>query len=75
MLRLPNLNWRKDKSGVIVANPGLEWISDGLREFSGLANFFLFVVMDFSKHYCLSELSERVVMRGQTRKNKPENYL
>jgi len=28
-----------------------------------------------SKHYCLREWSERVVMRGQTRKNESENYL
>ena len=53
----------------------LLWFSNGLREFPEKANYFLFAARGLSKHYCLRERSDRVVMRGQTRNNEPGNYL
>jgi len=51
------------------------WISNGLREFWEIATILKLAVMACCKQYCLSEQSERVVLRGQAEKQEPQNYL
>jgi len=51
------------------------WISTGLREFWERATVLKLAARACSKQYCLSECNERVVMRGQVEKQKPQNYL
>jgi len=51
------------------------WISNGLREFWEEATVLKLAAGAFCKQYCLSECNERVVLRGQAEKQKPQNYL
>jgi len=55
-----------------------QWISNGLREFWEIATVLKLAALAYSKQYCLSDPpvgGERVVLRGQAEKQKPQNSL